>query len=143
MDTNSLQFSQLQKEHIPLVNQFYKQVYKKGLANKSEQVFVLKTNQILCAARLKEVQGSLLLTGVACLEAHRKQGLASLLITHLLTTQQQSIYCFPYPHLQVFYEKLGFTLYQPAQLPEELGVKYQRYNSRKPLLCMIYSYECS
>ncbi|MEL0657673.1 GNAT family N-acetyltransferase [Psychromonas arctica] len=140
MDLNSLQFSQLQKEHIPLVNQFYKQVYKKGLANKSEQVFVLKTTQILCAARLKEVQGSLLLTGVACLEEHRKQGLASLLITHLLTTQQQNIYCFPYPHLQVFYKNLGFTLYEPAQLPEKLGVKYQRYNSRKPLLCMIYSY---
>ena len=139
MDLNSLQFSQLQKEHIPLVNQFYKQVYKKGLANKSEQVFVLKTNQILCAARLKEVQGSLLLTGVACLEEYRKQGLASLLITHLLTTQQQCIYCFPYPHLQTFYQKLGFTLYPPEQLPEKLGLQYQRYNSRKALLCMVYS----
>lgn len=138
MDINSLQCSQLQKEHIPLVNQFYKQVYKKGLANKSEQVFVLKTTQILCAARLKEVQGSLLLTGVACLEEHRKQGLASLLITHLLTTQQQCIYCFPYPHLQTFYQKLGFTLYPPEQLPEKLGIQYQRYNSRKTLLCMVY-----
>ena len=140
MDLNSLQFSQLQKEHIPLVNQFYKQVYKKGLANKSEQVFVLKTTQILCAARLKEVQGSLLLTGVACLEEHRKQGLASLLITHLLTTQQQNIYCFPYSHLQVFYEKLGFTLYDPEQLPERLESQYQNYNNRKHLLCMVHKH---
>ena len=139
MDLNSLQFSQLQKEHIPLVNQFYKQVYKKGLANKSEQVFVLKTNQILCAARLKEVQGSFLLTGVACLDEYRKQGLASLLITHLLTTQKQCIYCFPYPHLQGFYQKLGFILYPPGQLPEQLGILYLRYNSRKALLCMVYS----
>ena len=136
MDLSSLQFSQLQKHHIPLVNQFYKQVYKKGLANKSEQVFVLKNQEILCAARLKEVQGELLLTGVACNEALRGQGLASTLISQLLLSQVHTIYCFPYPHLQTFYQRLGFTLFAADELPEKLGIQYQRYNSRKPLLCM-------
>ncbi|MEJ6078438.1 GNAT family N-acetyltransferase [Vibrio sp. 1-Bac 57] len=139
MDLNSLQFCQLQKHQIPLVNQFYKQVYKKGLANKSEQVFVIKNQQILCAARLKTVQGATLLTGVACLPALRGQGLTSNLLTQLLSAQMQTIYCFPYPHLQIFYQRLGFQTLDVSTLPEKLGIQYQRYNSRKPLLCMIYA----
>lgn len=140
MDFNSLQFRQLQRQEIPLVAQFYKQVYKKGAANKSDHVFILKTQQIVCAARLKEVQGSLLLTGVACATEYRGQGLASLLITNLLKMQQQDIYCFPYPHLQMFYQKLGFTLYCAELLPAQLALQYRRYNSHQSLLCMIYSH---
>jgi len=138
MDINSLQFSQLPAQQIPLVNQFYKQIYKKGLANKSEQVFILKEKKILCAARLKLIQGSLLLTGVACDPEYRNRGLASLLINNMLEKQQQTIFCFPYPHLQSFYEKRGFQLITEDLLPQPLTLRYQRYNSHKPLLCMQY-----
>ncbi|TEW53867.1 N-acetyltransferase [Psychromonas sp. RZ22] len=137
MDLNSLQFEQLQKQQTPLVNQFYKRVYKKGVANKNDHVFILKNQQILCAARLKEVQGELLLTGVACAPDVRGKGIASLLIKKILHLQTQAIYCFPYPHLQSFYQQLGFELYSPEQLPERLNMRYQGYNSHKPLLCMI------
>jgi len=138
MNISALPFYQLDKLQIPLVNEFYKQVYKKGVAKRSEQVFVLRDQKILCAARLKEVQGALLLTGVACLPAMRGQGLASLLINKLLNLQTEMIYCFPYPDLQGFYEKLGFKLYQQVKLPEALAMQYQAYNKRKPLLCMAY-----
>jgi len=137
MASHSLIFSQLEKQQIPLVNQFYKHVYKKGLANKSEQVFVLRNEQIHCAARLKEVQGALLLTGVACAVESRGKGLASLLINNILSLQTQDIYCFPYPHLEMFYQHLGFSCCDPKRLPEALYTSYQRYNSRKPLLCMV------
>ena len=140
MDFNSLQFRQLQKHEIPLVAPFYKQVYKKGAANKSDHVFILKAQQILCAARLKEVQGHLLLTGVACAEKYRGQGLASLLITNLLTLQQQDIYCFPYPHLQTFYQQLGFELSPAELLPAPLALQYQRYHRHQTLLSMVYSH---
>jgi len=137
MDIKSLQFCLLAKQQIPLVNQFYKQVYKKGLANKNDQVFVLKTTDIICAARIKLVHGHHLLTGVACAQARRKQGFASLLLNYLLSQQKGTIYCFPYPHLQGFYEQQGFQLITADLLPVALREQYQRYNSRKPLLCMM------
>ncbi|MDA7746970.1 GNAT family N-acetyltransferase [Psychromonas sp.] len=140
MDLNTLQFKQLDRLEIPLVNHFYKQVYKKGLANKSDQVFVLKKQTILCAARLKEIQGECLLTGVACAPEARKKGLASLLINKIINQQEQKIYCFPYPHLQHFYQQLGFELYDASLLPEKLAFQYQSYIKSKPLLCMLKQY---
>lgn len=139
MDLSTLQFIQISKHQLPLVNQFYKQVYKKGRANKSEQIFVLKKTKIYSAARIKKVQEASLLTGVACMPEWRGQGVASLLIRSLLRQQAAPLYCFPYPHLQNFYLKLGFCLYDAEQLPTGLREKYQRYNNRKALLCMIYT----
>jgi len=138
MNIKSLLFRQLEKHEIPLANQFYKRVYKKGVANKSEQVFVLKDKQIYCAARLKEGEDYLLLTGVACDPHVRRQGLASLLIRQLLQKQYKyPIYCFPYPDLQHFYLQLGFTQCAIEELPDTLASRYQRYNQRTPLLCMV------
>lgn len=138
MDLTSLQFEIVNKAQIKLVNAFYKQVYKKGLANKSDQIFVLKDQEILCAARIKTVSGAQLLTGVATHEEVRKQGLASELIKQILSLQQEVLYCFPYPHLQSFYQSLGFTLFSPEQLPEGLALAYQKYSQRKKLSVMHY-----
>lgn len=137
MSANSLLFCQLDKQQIPLVNQFYKRAYKKGLANKSDQVFVLRNEKIRCAARLKEVHGALLLTGVGCAVESRGKGLASSLINSILSLQTQTIYCFPYPHLHKLYQNSGFTVCKPEQLPKALHTRYQAYNSRKALLCMV------
>jgi len=138
MTLNSLQFIELPKQQFPLVNRFYKQVYKQSVANKAEQVFVLKAPHIICAARIKTVQSYLFLTGVACDTCYRGQGLASLLISRLLTLQTQPIYCFPYSHLQKLYQQQGFTEINPTLLPALLGVQYQRYSQQKTLLCMVY-----
>jgi N-acetylglutamate synthase-like GNAT family acetyltransferase len=138
MTLNSLQFIELPKQQFPLVNRFYKQVYKQSVANKAEQVFVLKAPQIVCAARIKTVQDCLFLTGVACERCYRGQGLASLLISRLLRLQTRPVYCFPYPHLRQLYQLLGFTELEPSSLPELLGVQYQQYNKHKTLLCMVY-----
>lgn len=138
MPINSLQFSLLDKQQIPLVNQFYRAVYKKGLANKSEQVFILKDQKIHCAARMKTVQGALLLTGVACLSTSRGQGFATLLIKNILALQQYPVYCFPYPQLQDFYQNLGFIQLESSLLPAKLRSQYQGYCRSRPLLCMIY-----
>lgn len=140
MDVTSLQFEQLDKTQIPLVNRFYKLVYKKGIAKKSDQVFVLRNHQhdIVCAARIKQVDQAYLLTGVATKPDVREKGLASRLIKQLLAQQTQPIYCFLYPHLQQFYQQLGFKLCFVDALPEILQQRYLRYCQRKPLLIMFY-----
>jgi len=139
MDLKPLNYSQLDKQQIPLVNQFYKRVYKKGVANKADQVFVLQDTKIRCAARLKAIDELLLLTGVACEPERQGNGLASLLINKVLSTQQQDVYCFPYIHLGEFYQALGFTLCHIEQLPDAVATRYQKYNRHNTLLCMVYA----
>ena len=132
-------FIELEKVKYPLVNQFYKRVYKKGIAGKNEAVFILKNEQqIICSAKLKSIEQELLLTGVACDSHYQHQGYASLLVTKLLQIQEQSIYCFPYPHLKGFYQQLGFTLLTLEEAPKPIQQRFTRYLQHRELLLMVF-----
>ena len=135
----SNQFIELEKVKYPLVNQFYKRVYKKGIAGKNEAVFIIKNEQqIICSAKLKSIEESLLLTGVACDEDFQHQGYASRLVKQLLGKQQQSIFCFPYPHLEAFYLRLGFMHISVEEAPEAIQTRLLRYRQHRDLLLMVY-----
>ena len=132
-------FIELEKIKYPLVNQFYKRVYKKGLADKSETVFILKNNQaIICSAKLKPLTGDLLLTGVACDEQYQHQGHATRLVEALLKTQNQPIYCFPYPYLEGFYLRLGFTHLALDKTPDNIQKRFLDYQKHRQLLLMVF-----
>jgi len=133
-----IKFIALDKLAYPLVNQFYKQVYKKGLAKKNESVFVLKDRTIVCSAKLKTVGEQLLLTGVASTPVVRGRGYASYLIKKILAQQSTSIYCFPYKHLLTFYQQLGFIPVPTGKVPEEINKQFASYNRKQTLLLMFY-----
>ncbi|WP_157822307.1 GNAT family N-acetyltransferase [Psychromonas sp. Urea-02u-13] len=138
LDSNC-QFIELEKVKTPLVNQFYKRVYKKGIAGKNERVFVLKhEQQIICSAKLKSIEEDVVLTGVACDPDYQHQGYASLLINKLLKTTNQPVYCFPYVHLEAFYLRLGFVFLSIEQAPEAIQVRFNRYQQHRDLLLMVY-----
>ena len=139
MSDKKLQFLELEEIKYPLVNQFYKRVYKKGLARKNEAVFVLKNIRIVCSGKLKRLDQQRLLTGIACDPDYRGQGYASLLITKILQQQQQTIYCFSYAHLQAFYSRLGFVRTDPQTAPEIIRKTYSSYSKTRALLLMVYS----
>lgn len=139
MLNSSYHFIKLEKIKYPLVNQFYKRVYKKGIAGKNEAVFIIKNaHQIICSAKLKSIEEHLLLTGVACDPNFQHQGHASQLIKQLIMQQEQPIYCFPYPHLQPFYLRLGFTKIQINQAPEMIKQRFVRYQQHRTLFLMVY-----
>ena len=134
-----LKFIELDKLQLPLANQFYKRVYKKGVASKDETVFILKDQEIICSAKLRRLDKQLLLTGVACDAEHRGQGYASQLIAKLLLLQKQPVYCFPYLHLQRFYSRLGFVDADPQQAPEIVAKKFYSYSKNRKLQLMVYN----
>ncbi|WP_413700651.1 GNAT family N-acetyltransferase [Psychromonas sp. KJ10-10] len=139
MPVSDCDFNILEKIKYPLVNQFYKRVYKKGIADKSEAVFVLKNSQgIICSAKLKQLDNQLLLTGVACDPEYQQQGHASKLVTTLLNKQNQKIYCFPYPHLEQFYLRLGFTPLLPDDAPSIIQQRFLHYQQHQKLLLMVF-----
>ena len=139
MIDSSCHFIELEKVKYPLVNQFYKRVYKKGIARKNEAVFIIKNSQqIICSAKLKPLEESLLLTAVACDPQYQQRGYASILVKELLEKRNQSVYCFPYIHLKAFYLRLGFTFLTPDQAPEMVQQYFLRYQQQRNLLLMVY-----
>lgn len=138
MQTPAPQFIVLESIKFPIANQFYKRVYKKGIAGRNEAVFILKENEIICAAKLKTLEKQKLLTGVACDPKYRGQGFSSQLIKKILSLQNQPIYCFPYTHLQGFYSRLGFSLIDPQTTPEIISQRFTLYTKNRTLLLMVY-----
>ena len=138
MQPSDCQFMELEAVKLPLVNQFYKRVYKKGVARNNERVFILKKQTIICSAKLKTLDKQLLLSGVACAPEFRGQGYASQLLKSLLLLQTQAVYCFPYPHLQPLYSQLGFAPADAASVPQIIRQKFAAYSKNRALLLMVY-----
>ena len=139
MQPSDCQFIELETVKLPLVNQFYKRVYKKGQARKDEAVFILKGKAIICSGKLKTFAQQLLLTGVACDPNLRGRGYASQLIKNILLLQEQPVYCFPYAHLQPFYSRLGFIQVDSQTVPEIISKKFYSYSKNRDLLLMVYN----
>ena len=139
MPQSDLQFIELEKIKLPLVNQFYKRVYKKGVANKTDACFALQGKEIICAAKLKMLDEHKLLTAVACDPIHRGQGYGSQLVAQILRLQQQPIYCFLSPYLRSFYIRLGFSECDMQTVPEIIKQKFNLYSKNRSLLLMHYS----
>jgi N-acetylglutamate synthase-like GNAT family acetyltransferase len=132
------QFIELETIKHPLVNRFYKRVYKKGLARKDERVFVLQDKALICSAKLKQLDQQQLLTGVACAPEYRGKGYASLLIKKMMLEQKQPVYCFPYAHLLPFYTRLGFICADVRSVPEIIRARFSAYSKNRDLELLVY-----
>ena len=132
-------FSILEKEKYPLVNKFYKKFYKKGIAGKNEQVYVVQKKEIICAGKIKRLDDTYLLTGVVCNPVHQGQGYASYLIRNILLIHNKPIYCFPYSHLEKFYTQQGFVPIDTLNVPETIQHRFINYSQHKALLLMIFN----
>ena len=139
---NDLIFEKIDKIQIPVINQFYKAHYKKGLAKKSDWVFTIRlasSNQLVACAKIKHIEDQMLLTGVVCDPAFQHQGIASYLIKEIQTfidEDSKPLYCFPYPHLEIFYLRLGFI--QSTKAQQSIKSLHQTYTVNKPLLLLKY-----
>ncbi|MEH6453432.1 MAG: hypothetical protein V7782_10395 [Psychromonas sp.] len=138
LQKSEIQFIALEKIKYPLINQFYKQFYKKGLASKDEDVFILKHHSIVSSVKLKKIEQSLLLSAVVTATNERGKGYASLLIKTLLQQSSTAIYCFPYLHLELFYQQFGFKQLPIEQVPKAVSKQFNRYNNKQSLLLMCY-----
>lgn len=139
MQDSDVQFFMLDKIKYPWVNQFYKRVYKKGVASNDQRVFVLQKNAIICSAKLVPLDKQLLLTGVVCDPSYRGQGYAPLLIAKVLALQTQPVYCFSYDRLTSFYLRQGFVAVDAQTVPANIREKFHCYGKKKRLQLMRYS----
>lgn len=113
---------------FPLTKKFYQSYYPSGRPNKADPIWLLKNREILCAYRLKQFGDDQLLTAMVTKPSHRKQGLASYLLSHTQEAlQAKQTYCFAFAYLESFYQENGFLTIKHQDLPRELEERFIRY----------------
>ncbi|KEQ17937.1 GNAT family N-acetyltransferase [Endozoicomonas numazuensis] len=117
---------------FPLVNRFFKENGHKGKVRPDERVFILRhDNTIVAALRATPKANGYLLRSVWVHREMRSKGLGSRLMNSVLESLSPApCWCYPYPHLSAFYEKVGFNITEPARVPSEIAAPYLAYRDR-------------
>lgn len=123
-----MQVERLEAIATPLVNKFYQAHSVRGRANKQDQVWVVKAPTLIAACRLQDRKSSLFLSTLYVEPQSRGQGVAKRLVLDALAAQQQTVFTFPYRHLESFYQSLGFT--QSHSLPCEIDTLFTAYRQQ-------------
>jgi N-acetylglutamate synthase-like GNAT family acetyltransferase len=130
-----------QAEHysLPLVKQFYKKNGMRAQAPKGEAIYIAsKGTHIIAALRLSPSGNDYLLRSMCVSAELRQQGIGSHLLQHIQSRLNAvECYCFPYSHLESFYQSAGFTLIDIDSAPEAIRDKFTRYlNNGKDIVLM-------
>lgn len=123
---------ELSPEMFPLANRFFKENGHKGKARSHERVFVWRENgKIIAALRACPKANGYLLRSVWVSIALRRTGLGSQLMQESLKRLSPSpCWCYPYSHLEAFYQRLGFHTMEANSVPEEIASPWLNYQSR-------------
>ncbi|MRI34856.1 hypothetical protein EOPP23_17910 [Endozoicomonas sp. OPT23] len=132
---------ELDSVQFPLANRFFKANGHKGKARSDERVLILRDNgNIVAALRACPKKQGYLLRSVWVAINRRGEGLGSLLTEKALKRLNSDCWCYPYPHLQSFYENTGFSLQETDQVPEDIAVPFENYrNKGESFLLMAFS----
>jgi len=108
---------------LPLVNRFYKQCRYNAKAGRGERVYVVrKTGVIVAAVRLQHKSDWFFLRAMCVDPALRNAGVGHFLLQGLEPLlSEHPCFCYPFDHLQRFYETCGFTRIDEATLEKSEG----------------------
>lgn len=127
----------LSDEKLPLVNRFYRDCRYSAKAGRGDWVYVLRLNNRIVAAvklvpQIRQAQQWLFLRSMCVAPEQRRKNLGSKLLFELQgDLDGQLSYCYPFAHLQSFYEQIGFCCKgEGADLPNELFQGQARLNQQ-------------
>lgn len=128
---NTIILKEWQGENFRAVNQFYRRQKHKGSASGDERVFVIEhDSQIIAAVRLVPYEGYYWLRSLYVEQTQQGKKLGSQLLAYLDQHIIQPIYCFPYLHLDHFYQQAGYQLIGEDKMPQSILQLYTRYNRK-------------
>lgn len=128
---NTIILKEWQGENFRAVNQFYRRQKHKGSASGDERVFVIEhDSQIIAAVRLVPYEGYYWLRSLYVEQTQQGKKLGSQLLAYLDQHITQPIYCFPYLHLDHFYQQAGYQLIGEDKMPQSILQLYTRYNRK-------------
>jgi N-acetylglutamate synthase-like GNAT family acetyltransferase len=130
---NHLIFKEWQGENFRTVNQFYRRQKHKGSARGDERVFMIEDDeQIIAAVRLVPYDGFYWLRSLYVEQSRQGHRLGSQLLAFVHSNTQLPIYCFPYLHLDHFYQQAGYDFIYEDEMPQSIHQLYTRYNRKGP-----------
>lgn len=127
-----VQLRQAGEADLPRLLAFYQAVeYTGGVEPTDEVILAEEDGRIIGALRLCQEQGTLVLRGMRVQEEWQRQGVG----TRLLQVAderigQRTCYCLPRPHLEEFYDRIGFAPVKPASVPKFLRLRQTEYRER-------------
>lgn len=124
---------------IPLANKFYRMHGFRGKAKRHEDCAVVRSERgkIVGCGYLRRYETFKLLAGIAVAPEHQGKVVARSLLELLAERFDRDTYTFPYEHLRLFYESIGFHLIESGQLGEPVARLYQSYrNQGRTILAM-------
>ena len=122
-------------EHWPRVKHFHKK-HQLSQPLREDALWVIAENETwLGVARFVAIDDhqAWWLRGLLIQPQYRHQGLASRLLQQALT-QHPHCTAFAMPHLDDFYQQLGFKAVSPAALADQLQTLFTTYQQQKPTL---------
>lgn len=131
---------------LPLVRRFFHAQGMRAQAAKVDEIIIarnnhLPNNAIIAALRLCPVKGSWLLRSMCVDQNHQRQGTGLYMLEQIKhNLSEKKCYCFPYRHLESFYQTAGFQVVNENDTNDEIKLLYQQYiESGKDILIMQFA----
>lgn len=129
-----MEASFLEPVQLPLVNRFYKSIRYSASAGRGERVMVVRDGAVIVGAvrmQPKELAGmgpAWFLRSMAVSPEYRRKGVGTLMLGQLLLAfPRDTVWCYPFSHLQGFYRLGGFKSLLAEDAPPEIRQPYERY----------------
>lgn len=139
---NNITIRKAEGFELELVKRFYRVHNMRPQAAKSDDVYIaLRNKKIICALRLCTYEGVWLLRSMCVAADDRCTGVGSHMLSELKAVlSERPCYCFPFAHLEAFYQRAGFISAQIGQVPQPIAKKYSGYLAKnKKILLMKFA----
>jgi len=143
---NNIIITTAQPAILPQVKRFFREQGFRPQAPRGDEIHIaLLDDRLIGALRLCPHDQAWLLRSMCIQQDFRQQGIGSFMLQQLQPQlARQPCYCFPYEHLQRFYQRAGFQQVSPEQAAIGIADKYRQYlDSGKKILLMQYQEQIS
>ncbi|MCK4708883.1 MAG: GNAT family N-acetyltransferase [Gammaproteobacteria bacterium] len=128
---------------LPLVKRFFSEQGMRAQAAKIDEVIIARLSNysehnIIGALRLCPIENSWLLRSMSIEKGYQRQGIGSFMLNQITRDlAEKGCYCFPFKHLEKFYQKAGFQLIEVTKASPEIQQLFQQYiDNGKDILIM-------
>jgi len=118
---------------LPLIRRFFQQNGMRAQAAKSDRIFIArllsdKSKTVIAALRLCKIGEDWLLRSMCVEKSFQRQGIGLYILKQIKTElEEKNSICFPYSHLQSFYQQAGFQPVDFTQMSTDIQQRFRQY----------------
>jgi len=119
---------------LPLIKRFFQHNGMRAQAAKSDRIFIARllsdnNRPVIAALRLCKIGEDWLLRSMCVEKSYQRQGIGLHMLQQInKELKEKNCVCFPYSHLQSFYQQAGFQLIDSTQVSADIQQRFRQYN---------------